>query len=208
MKKLDLTGQRFGRLIVVEEIGISKHGRIIWKCQCDCGNEHIAISNNLRNGDTKSCGCYRKENPNRITHNETRTKLYRVWQNAKNRCCRLKDKSYKHYGGRGIQMCDEWRNDFVAFRDWAYLNGYQDGLEIDRIDNDSDYCPENCQWVTEKTQANNRRNNHPITFNGKTQNIVQWTEELGIGRSIIKNRIRLGWSIEDALTKPVRRIFN
>lgn len=127
-------------------------------------------------------------------------RLYGIWTGIKGRTQNHNNKCYKNYGGRGITVCDEWENSYEAFRDWALANGYQDDLTIDRIDNDGNYCPENCRWVDRITQNNNRRSNHFITHNGETKTITQWARETGLNSQIISGRLKLGWSIEDALS--------
>lgn len=149
MKKVDLTGERFGRLLVVERTG-SRNGNALYKCVCDCGEVSYVKSNNLFSGTSKSCGCLERElRKARITtHGLTKTRLYRIWDNAKKRCYGTTHKEYHRYGGRGITVCEEWKNDFKAFYDWALAHGYAENLTLDRIDNDGNYEPHNCQWLT------------------------------------------------------------
>ncbi len=156
---IDLTGQRFGRLTVVERHGKGTDGHALWLCVCECGETTIAASNDLTLGKKKSCGCLRKQINSTIhkTHGKKNTKLYYVWQRMKQRCHYPKSKDFSFYGGRGITVCEEWKNNFQAFYDWAMSNGYFDGLTLDRIDVNGNYEPSNCRWVTMKVQCNNRR---------------------------------------------------
>lgn len=133
-------------------------------------------------------------------HGHRHTRLYNIWSGLKARCNRKSNPDYKLYGKRGIRVCDEW-NDFTEFYAWAMSNGYGETLTIDRIDTDGDYCPSNCRWVTWKTQANNKRNNHMITFCRKRATLQQWADTVGIKANTLLYRLRRGWSVERALTE-------
>lgn len=145
-----------------------------------------------------------KNRPKHERHGMTETRLYRIWCSMKVRCYSKTNPRYKEWGGRGITMCAEWKDSFLAFYKWSVENGYNDELTIDRIDNNGNYEPSNCRWATLKEQANNTRRNHFITFNGETHTISEWSERLGIGRGVIKDRIeKLHWTPEQALSIPV-----
>lgn len=202
----DLTGQKFGRLTVESFAGKNSRRYATWLCQCDCGNKTVVCGSDLRSGNTKSCGCYHDEvsRDRHKRHGMCHTKLYYVWVGMRGRCFNPNNKSYKNYGGRGITVCDEWKDSFSAFYDWALSNGYKDGLSIDRIKNNSDYSPENCRWTTQKVQNNNRRSNHFIEFNGETHTISEWAAKLGLTNRTLEKRISKGEPIEKAFGPPRR----
>ena len=198
---MDLTGQRFGMLTVIERAG-HKRKRVAWRCRCDSGKEVIVCALDLRNGDTKSCGCMKGSwiAESKLKHGMSGSRLYHVWAGMKDRCLNEKDVSYKNYGGRGIKLCNEWM-DFETFQKWALANGYSDKLTIDRIDVNGNYCPENCRWATWKEQANNKRNNHFIEFDGRRQTLSQWAKEIGIDCTSLLERLSKH-PLEKALTMP------
>ena len=160
-KMKDLTNQRFGRLLVIRPTDERKNECVLWICQCDCGNTVKVKSSDLNRGHTQSCGCLHNEQLARrtrkydMTHGDSRGRLYCIWINMKQRCGNPNAWEYSAYGGRGISVCDEWLYNFIAFRDWALLNGYEKTLTIDRIDNDKGYCPENCRWIPQSEQYKN-----------------------------------------------------
>ncbi len=203
----DLTGKQFGRLAVLGRGSdyIQKNGRhrVMWSCRCDCGNIVDILGENLRKGASQSCGCYRHDKLSEIksTHHETNTKLYGVWCSIKARCYNRNSKPYKSYGGRGIIMCDEWRDSYEKFREWAVSSGYSSKLSIDRIDNNGPYSPDNCRWVDMRTQANNRRSNVYLTLCGETHNITEWAKIIDINPKVLFSRYYSGKSVEDILKK-------
>lgn len=205
---IDITGQRFGRLVVLGPVERNKHKQVIWRCQCDCGAETVVAGYHLRYGDTVSCGCARTDatRDTKTTHGLGGDRLYSVWSNIKSRCYNTSARDFQHYGGRGISMCDEWRDDVRAFYDYVTaLPRYNEpGMTLDRIDNDSHYEPGNVRWATRREQNFNRRDRESsamIEFRGKRLNVAAWARELGINRSTLWGRIRSGWPIERALTK-------
>lgn len=205
----DLTGQRFGRLIVLEfdhKKDCNKGANYYWKCLCDCGKEKIIPSSSLRSGATQSCGCLCKER-HHLKHKMWKSKIYGVWNGMKQRCTNPNCREYKNYGARGIEICEEW-NDSKNFIDWALANGYQEGLSIDRIDYDGNYEPSNCRWSDAITQANNTRRNKVITINGEKHSVAEWSRINQIPYSYVYKRIAIGWDYERALTEPIRRIKN
>lgn len=194
-----MIGQKFGKLTVIEECKErNKHGKIVYKCTCDCGNIVYANGHLLRNGNTKSCGCLRLGGRPQ-THGKSYTRLYRILQHVKDRCYRSNNKDYQYYGARGIRVYDEWLNDFEAFYNWAINTNYKENLTIDRIDVNGNYEPSNCRWVDQKTQNNNKRNSVRLTYDGKTQTITQWAEELNCNRSAMYIRHRKGWTDKECL---------
>ena len=189
----DLKGQKFGRLTVIG-IDTSKEGkRTYWICECECGSISSHRSDGLLSGAVKSCGCRKREisaiNVSKNhKHKQSRTRLYNIWQNMKGRCYNEHDARYFRYGGRGIRVCDEWRSDFSAFYNWALNNGYDESLTIDRIDNDGNYCPNNCRWSTVQEQSLNRSTNVLIKIGNATKAISEWCKIFQLKESTIRAR--------------------
>lgn len=204
----DLTGQRFGRLIVVQYLGNRRY-----LVECDCSIKKSVYGYNLLSGDTASCGCLRKErtaaeNRKARTHGMTETRLYYIWRGMKRRCYEVGASGYNDYGGRGIKVCDEWF-DPTTFIEWALFNGYDDNLQIERSDHDGNYSPENCRWVTVKTNQNNKRNSKFETAFGETKTQAEWmVDPRNVNKSIqgLRHRLKRGMSMEEALTTPVGEI--
>lgn len=208
--RVDITGQRFGRLVAVEPVSKARDGQYIWRCRCDCGRTKDVILGDLKFGSVQSCGCFASESRSRIlkewhkrnphnhaTHGKSNTRLFTIWTQMRARC---RDNRRKDYNGRGITVCKEWDSSFEAFRDWAFNNGYSDDLSIDRIDNNGNYEPENCRWADRITQCNNRRSSRMVTYQGRTQTLAQWCRELDLSYNAISLRInQRGWSEEEAL---------
>ena len=197
MGLIDIRGQKFGKLEVIERAGSDKHKKATWLCRCDCGRETIVNGSDLRSGNTKSCGCTKADiaivqAENNKTHGMRNSRLYTIWRGMKSRCYNQNHRYYKHYGGRGITVCDEWRNDFKPFMEWALSNGYQDNLTIDRIETNGNYEPSNCRWATETEQKNNMRNNRTIEFNGETHNVAEWASITGLSYNVIWKRLKAG----------------
>ena len=206
----DLTGQRFGKLVVIKRaedyiVPNTNKKEVQWLCQCDCGNKTIARGSQLRSGHTKSCGCYSIEKSTK--HGQYKTRLYKIWLGMRSRCYNKNTANYYRYGGRGIKVCDEWNNSFESFMDWALKNGYdEDGgrnCTINRIDNDGNYCPENCNFANSQEQANNRSTNTKITVNGEKITIAQASRKYNISAPAMYVRKRSGWDDEDIINTPL-----
>lgn len=198
-------GTRFGRVTVLHEVAQRRNHERYFLCECDCGTVWEVALGTLTGGETKSCGCLRRERfVSRLeSHGQSRMPLYSVWRAMRQRCQNAANPVYEHYGGRGIRVCDEWQG-FAAFSDWAMTNGYRAGLTIERIDNDGNYEPSNCTWIPQSQQSNNTRRNRILTFRGKTMNLAEWADRLGINPATLGGRISRGWGIEATLTIPVR----
>jgi len=203
---IDITGVRFGRLVVIERSG-NNSKPVKWNCKCDCGNNVIVTGNNLKNGHTRSCGCLARENSkNRATkHNMCESRLCKEWYRMLERTRNTKWAEAHRYALRGITVCDEWKNSFDAFRDWALANGYDDSLSLDRIDNDKGYSPDNCRWANRVVQCRNKGNNVIIEYNGEKKTLAEWAEIFGIKYGTLHSRIyRDKMSPKEALEKPLR----
>lgn len=199
---IDLTGKTFFRLTVIGRGEKNKYGQKQWNCSCECGENTNALSNDLTHGRVKSCGCLNIEKikTNKLTHGMSYTSEYRIWTRMKQRCY-SDTTGAKNYRDRGIKVCDRWLESFENF--------YEDmgsrpspKHSIDRIDNDGDYCPENCRWATRTEQQNNTSKNVRLTLNGETKTMTEWARVLGISPQTIRARNRKGWSDEKVLTTP------
>lgn len=193
MRRDNLVGLHFGRLTVIDFYKTDSCGHSLWLCECSCGNQVIVTGTNLKRGVTTSCGCKRNEIAvDRLkTHGMYGTRLYHSWAGMMRRCNNPNDRLYHRYGGRGISICDEWK-DFAKFSKWAVENGYSDDLTIDRINNDKGYYPENCRWTNRITQSNNTSQNHRITYNNITKTIAEWSRVFELSyntlyRHVMKN---------------------
>lgn len=197
---IDLSGKRFGKLTVISKSDIRKSNKVYWNCLCDCGKETIVCGSNLGRM-VNSCGCIKSDRITKIKtiHGQRSTKLYAVWCSMKSRCNNKNAKSYKDYGARGINVCEEWLNSFESFYEWSMKNGYKEGLQIDRINNNGDYCPENCRWITRKENMNNTSKNVFLDYNGDIKTLSQWSDIVGTSEKLISGRLKRGWSAEQAL---------
>lgn len=205
-KKIDITGQRFGRLVAIKQDGFYK-GRAYWLFRCDCGNEKVIPSKDVRNGKVSSCGCLRKEllSKRETTHGLSKTRIYRIWKGIKRRCSKDTVKHWEDYGGRGISMCDEWKEDFMSFYKWSMNNGYKECLSIDRIDVNGNYEPSNCRWATQKQQSRNKRGTIRVLYRDELMPLMDACEKIGISEDVVLSRMKRGASGEEALLKPVKK---
>lgn len=201
---VDLTGKKFGRLTVVRRAGSTTNKAATWLCLCDCGNEKVVSSTHLISGATTSCGCYQKQraSESNVTHGASRSRLYNEWQHIKKRCYNPNASNYKFYGGRGITMCNEWRESFEVFKEWSMAHGYSDSLTLDRIDASKDYTPENCRWVTQFIQACNRSINRIVTYHGQSDVYEVMCRKLNVNTGTIRSRMKKhNISFEEAVDK-------
>ncbi len=199
-KILNLTGKRFGSLTVLESLHVSKSGKRMWRCVCDCGNESVVQTSNLTSGHVKHCQqCgYKELAKKRTTHGKRRTKLYTKWHSMIRRCEEKSCKSYKDYGAKGIKVCKEW-HDPEKFFIWAENHGYEEGLEIDRIDAKGNYCPENCRFITRLENANNKTNNRIIFHNGEEKTLAEWARYYGVNYHYLYKKLSKGYSFDEAI---------
>ena len=189
-ERAKIEGKKFGKLTVIAYHHTDKWGAAIWECKCDCGNTVYVGTSDLKKGHTQSCGCYQKQ---RASEAKTKhgfsegSRLYTIWKNMRQRCINPNITEYQNYGGRGIRVCDEW-SDYPSFMKWALANGYSDDLTIDRINNNGNYEPGNCRFITMKEQCRNKSNNHLVMINGILKPVSEWEEELQISRRAVIRR--------------------
>lgn len=195
MVKSNLQSKIFNRLTVIKENGKNKHGKILWLCICECGKKVSSVGSDLISEHTKSCGCLNIDlSRSRATkHGMALTSEYTIWHLMKGRCLNKKNKDYIHYGGRGIKICERWK-DFNNF--YIDMGKRPNGLTLERVDNNKGYLKENCRWATRKEQGNNQRTNRMITFNGEIRTLSQWSDILKIPYSRLSSRLnKLAWSV-------------
>lgn len=211
---IEMLGKKYGKLLIQgvsykKPVFSKKENRIkkyiyFVKCKCDCGKEKIINAETIKRQKVFSCGCYIKEKLKKglnVKHGLTNHRLYHIWCCMKNRCYNVNYLEFKYWGGKGVSICDEWKNNFENFYNWAIDNGYKDNLSIDRIDGNKNYCPENCRWATAKEQANNQRNNKLIFYKNQTKTLAEWCNFFGVKYSLVRDRIyRYNWSFEKAIT--------
>ncbi len=206
----DLTGKRFGRLVVIEK-SKSRDNRIYWLCKCNCGAKTVVASGSLLSGNTRSCGCLNidsliERNISRRTHGMKNTRVYHIWRSMRQRCEYPGKSTYSLYGGRGIKVCSRW-NKFENFLEDMGVPP-SNSHSIDRVDSNGDYEPSNCRWATQKEQQNNRRNNRLLHYQDQCMTLAQWADLLGISRTTLQMRLSSGWSIEDTLSTPLMKCFS
>lgn len=206
-RNVDIKGKRFGKLVAKTKV----EGYITrWIFQCDCGNETILCAYQAINGKIKSCGCLTKEvhenlGKRNYKHGDSLKRIRNIYNDMISRCTKPNNKAYKNYGGRGIKVCDEWFNSYEAFKEWAYSTGFNPNLKgmkeqsLDRIDNNGDYSPSNCQWASVKEQARNRRTIKYYPYNGKQYCMIEFSETFNIPYSYVRYKISIGKSYEDII---------
>lgn len=206
MPTSDLKGRVFGRLTVLYRVPSTARDAV-WLCRCECGAQVPVRSNKLRTGNTQSCGCYRREvtapaqGRKGRTHGKTRTPTYSVWRGMLARCYTEDHIGYRWYGARGIRVCNRWASFECFLED---MGEQPDGMQIDRIDNDGNYEPGNCRWATPTQNMRNRSDTVRHEFMGQNLTAPEWAEVSGIYYPTLKSRLYHGWSIERALTTPIR----
>ena len=210
--RINMVGNKYGRLFVVSDrdesgvlLGTPSARRVL--VRCDCGNEKIVNARSVRRGHTNSCGCMQRESAS--SHGLDKHPLAGVWRTMRARCYSQSQDSYRYYGGRGIKVCDEWRGDLPAFVKWMEDNGWRPGkgLQIDRIDSDGDYCPENCRVVSATKNQNNKTSNHYIRVYGRKMTVADAAREFDIPYPVIHQRVyKLGWDGDKAVSVPVRKL--
>ncbi len=204
---VNLVGQKFGRLTVTSLEGRMDARRDrLWGCDCECGKRLVTSGERLKNGQTVSCGCFREEVRGKclVVHGMSDTRPHIIWMGMHQRCYNEKSLSFKRYGARGIRVCKRW-NDFSKF--WEDMkDGYRDDLTIERKENNGNYEPGNCRWATRSEQARNRRTNFILEHGGVRMTLKEWSEKAGVPLGTLQGRVRAGWSTEDVLNRPIRKV--
>jgi hypothetical protein len=211
-KRLELVGRKFGRLLVISDMGTNKKLKSLWGCLCECGNNLIVMGSDLINGNTKSCGCLQREATSKAKtkHGQTRflkvSRAYSCWSEMKQRCLNPNNSQYKDYGGRGIIVCKRWLEKETGFANFlSDMGNPPDMMTIERLDNNGSYSPDNCKWATRKEQGNNKRNNRFLSHEGETRTLSQWADYIGINQDTLGCRLNsYHWSIEKTLSTPLR----
>lgn len=202
-KIINVIGKKFNRLTVIER-AYRPYPGTFFRCRCDCGNETIVVSQKLRFGSTKSCGCFKGDQGRKrfLKHGQHNIPEYQIWQAIKTRCYNFSSIGFKYYGARGINVCNRWKHSFANFfADMGERPTPQHTIE--RRNNNKGYSPNNCYWATRKSQNRNKRSNCMLTFRGQTKCLSEWVEELDLNYDMVKQRInKLGWSVEEAFTTP------
>jgi hypothetical protein len=202
----DLAGQRFGRLLVLGFIGRNKHGQAMWLCKCDCGEHFATLGASLLRGRTQSCSCLSRDIiiQRNFRHGLSHTPEHIAWTHIIARCENPNEIGYKDYGGRGIAMCERWRQSFKNFLEDM---GPKPGPEysVERIDNEKGYSPKNCKWATPTEQSNNKRNNNFLEYNGERLTMAEWARKIGMAYGTFQMRVKLGWPMEKILTVPIKQ---
>lgn len=201
--KLDLTGERYGRLTVID-VAENRGNKTAWNCLCDCGNALTVTTGELRRGDTKSCGCFhiQRATESNVTHGRRYSKEHSIWTSMKTRCFNPRNKHFKFYGKLGVTVCERWL-DFAKF--FEDMGECPQGLTLERNDPTGDYSPENCRWATASEQACNKRNSIWLDFGGRYLPLKLWAERLQICYGTLYTRFKEGWDVERILTKPIGR---
>lgn len=199
-------GDRFTRLTIIKMLPAENYNTMAL-ARCDCGNIVKKAAYYIKSKEVQSCGCLKKERvlQSITVHGLIKHPLYRVWKCMKARCYDKKDDSYKYYGGRGIEICDEWRKNFKLFYEWAISANWQMGLKVDRKNNDENYCPDNCRIITHSENIRNRSNTVFLTYNGQTLPLIKWAEMFFIPYKTLAARIKYGWSVERSLNEKIRK---
>lgn len=208
MAREDISGKVFGEWTAIKykEGSGTRHPK--WECVCSCGKKRFIDYYALTGGRSSSCGCVNASFIGDIkrTHGKSKTQIYQIWAGIISRCCNPNIPNYCDYGGRGITVCDRWRNSFEKF--YSDMGDRPRGMSIERIDNDSVYSPENCKWATRAEQSRNRRNNRHLTLNGQTRCLSEWSKITGLHPITITSRLNRGWSEERALTEELNKTQN